>query len=207
MKKNIYLLVVFLGFIYSSTAQEVGSDNGRKDISVGVKASLNIANFVGNDAGDAKSLVGFNGGLFVEFKVSDRFYIQPEFLYSTQGSKDNLVIDGNNLDITFKTKYINIPVMAKYYVANDFQLEVGPYVGFLVDADAKVTYQGGSDSADAKEILKSNDFGINFGINYDFSDAVFFNARYAAGLVQIGDTGASDDIKNSVIQFGLGFRL
>jgi hypothetical protein len=207
MKKIIYLVVVALGFVHTVNAQNSGTTVAKNDIAIGVKAGLNISNFVGDDAGDANSLIGFNGGIFVELKISDKLYIQPEVLYSTQGSKSNLLLEGNNIDISFKTKYINIPVMVKYNVANDFQLEVGPYVGFLVDADAKVTFQGQSQSADAKEILKSNDFGVNFGFNYNFSEVVFFNARYAAGLVQIGDTGMEDDIKNSVIQFGLGFRL
>ncbi|CAM3756907.1 porin family protein [Flavobacterium gelidilacus] len=207
MKKLIYLVLVVLGLVHTVNAQDSGSTKAKNDIAIGIKAGLNISNFVGDDAGDANSLIGFNGGIFVEFKVSDKFYIQPEFLYSTQGSKDNLLVDGYSFDVTFKTKYINIPVMAKYYVANDFQLEVGPYVGFLFDADVKATFQGQSQTADAKDFLKSNDLGINLGLNYDFSNAIFFNARYSAGLVQIGDTGSEDDIKNSVIQFGLGFRL
>ncbi|WP_339889953.1 porin family protein [uncultured Flavobacterium sp.] len=207
MKKLIYLIVVALGLVHTVNAQDSGSTKAKNDIAIGIKAGLNISNFVGDDAGDANSLIGFNGGIFVELKVSDKFYIQPEVLFSTQGSKSDLLLEGNNIDISFKTKYINIPVMAKYNVAKDFQLEVGPYVGFLVDADAKVTFQGQSESVDVMEVLKSNDFGLNFGFNYDFSDAIFFNARYAAGLVQIGDTGSEDDIKNSVIQFGLGFRL
>ena len=206
--KKYFLLAIFLSsFVFDVSAQDNSTTSKKENTIVGIKAGLNIANFVGDDAGDSKSLIGFNGGLFLEFKVTDKFFIQPELLYSIQGSNEDLVAEGFNFDVTFKTKYINLPVMAKYYVANDLQLEVGPYIGFLVDAEVKATFQGQSQTVDAKEFLKSNDFGINLGLNYDFSNVVFFNARYSAGLVQVGDTGSNDDIKNSVFQFGLGFRL
>ena len=66
----------------------------------------------------------------------------------------------------------------------------------------------GSDTVDMKDELKSTDFGLGLGMNYEFSDVIFANARYQAGLTEIGDSeGGSNDIKNSVFQIGLGFRF
>jgi len=45
-------------------------------------------------------------------------------------------------------------------------------------------------------------------LNYDITQAIFLNARYSTGLTKIGDADTSDnDVKNSVFQFGLGFRF
>ena len=91
--------------------------------------------------------------------------------------------------------------MFKYNVEEKFSLEAGPYIGFLTTAKMKVDVDGyGSATEDIKDLLKSTDFGIALGMNYDFSDVVFANLRYQAGLTQIGDSGAGDDIKNSVFQ-------
>ena len=129
-------------------------------------------------------------------------------MYSAQGSKSEGIIDGYNVDATLKFNYINIPLMFKYQVADKFSLEAGPYVGFLTSAKLEFDIEGlGSGTEDMKDMVKSTDFGLGLGMNYEFSDVIFANARYQAGLTQIGDTGEGDDIKNSVFQIGLGFRF
>ncbi|ESU28454.1 hypothetical protein FLJC2902T_18170 [Flavobacterium limnosediminis JC2902] len=204
MKKFVLSVaaVLTIGF---ANAQEKAKNTS--DVSYGVKAGLNLANIVGDDAGDANMYVGFNAGLFVEIPVADKLSIQPELLYSTQGSKAEENIEGYNFDLTMKLNYINVPVMFKYKVADKFSLEAGPYVGFL--ANSKIKYKSSivSGSEDMDDLLKSTDFGLGFGMNYELSDIVFANARYQAGLTQIGDTGEGDDIKNSVFQIGLGIRF
>ena len=182
------------------------------EVKFGAKGGINFANIVGDDAGDANMFVGFNAGFFVEIPVTDKLTIQPEILYSAQGSKSEgpLVIDGSLYDVkaTMKFNYINIPVMFKYNVVEKFSLEAGPYVGFLTTAKMKVDVDGyGSATEDMKDLVKSTDFGVALGMNYDFSDVIFANVRYQGGLTQIGDTGEGDNIKNSVFQLGLGFRF
>jgi len=105
--------------------------------------------------------------------------------------------------------YINIPLLLKYRVANKISLEAGPYIGFLASANVKVKVEGyGSQTDDAKNQLKSTDFGIGVGMNYEFSDVIFANARYQGGLTEIGDSEAGgNSVKNSVFQIGLGFRF
>ena len=96
--KKYFLLAIFLSsFVFDVSAQDNSTTSKKENTIVGIKAGLNIANFVGDDAGDAKSFIGFNGGLFIEFKVSDKFYIQPEFLYSIPGSTDNITLKGYNI--------------------------------------------------------------------------------------------------------------
>lgn len=51
----------------------------------GVKGGLNISNFTGYQE-DVKSLAGFHVGGFAEIKVAKKIAIQPEFLFSTQGT-------------------------------------------------------------------------------------------------------------------------
>ena len=210
MRKFSVLLLFFLA-TFIVNAQDVINDSSKAKF--GTKASLNLANIVGDDAGDANVFVGFSVGLFAEFDLADKLSIQPEILYSTQGSKSEgpYYIGSSiyNVKATLKLNYINVPVMFKYEVAKKLSLEAGPYVGFLVSAKLKAEISGlGSDTQDAKDLFKSTDFGLGLGMNYDFSDVIFANFRYSAGLVEIGDAdGDSNNIKNSNLQFGLGFRF
>ncbi len=194
MKKIILTLAAIFAIGFVNAQDKKGSsDSG---MAFGVKGGLNIAS-VTNQPGTS-SLVGFHIGAFAEFKVSDKFAVQPELLYSTQGAKAT----GGKIN----TGYINIPVMAKYYVADAFSLEAGPQIGFLMSAKASIDGLG---SADVKDQFKSVDFGLNFGVGYEFTKKLSAGARYNLGLSQVQKTLSSGESAshNSVIQISLGYKF
>jgi opacity protein-like surface antigen len=168
-----------------------------QDVKFGVKGGLNVATLTG-DIDDVSSKVGFHIGGFAEIKVSDKFAVQPELLFSTQGAKS----DG---DGKLNLSYINIPVMAKFYVADAFSLEAGPQIGFLTTAKA----DGGSVEVDIKDEMKSVDFGLNFGAGYDFTENLSAGLRYNLGLSNTFKTEAGEDFKakNSVFSLSLGYKF
>ncbi len=187
MKKIIVTLVAVFA-IGAVSAQEA---------KFGVKAGLNLANWTG-DVEETKTKVGFNVGGFVEIKVSEKFSVQPELLYSAQGTD----FDGE----TYSFGYINIPVMAKFYVAKSFSLEAGPQVGFLISAKAKE--DGSDEKVDIKEGFESVDFGLNFGAGYDFTEKFSVGVRYNLGLSNIvKDAPDSFKINNSVLSLSVGYKF
>ena len=54
----------------------------------GVKGGVNFANYTGGDISgvDFKTITSYHMGAVMELKVFENFAIQPELLYSTQGS-------------------------------------------------------------------------------------------------------------------------
>ena len=205
MKKVVLSALAVMMFAFAN-AQEV---------KYGVKGGLNLSNFSGDTDGiNLKSKAGFNIGGFVEMKLSDKFSIQPELLYSTQGPKvkDQVeVVDGilYNGDVCFNLSYINVPVMFKYYVADKFNIEAGPQIGFLTSAKTKTTIDGynGSHEMNVKDIFESIDFGLNLGVGYDFADHWSAGLRYNLGLSNIAKTESDDDTKlhNGVFSINIGY--
>ena len=203
MKKMFFAAIAVVGFSAMGMAQQ--------QVKFGPKAGVNFANLSGMDNSEMK--IGFHVGAVAEIKFNDKFSIQPEVVYSAQGTKysysetvpmvGKIEVDAkNNLD------YINIPIMAKYYIVDGFSVEAGPQIGFLVKAEGKV--EGGDSSAttDMKKFYKSTDFGINFGLAYDLPMGFFVNGRYNLGLSDIRDnTSNGDAVKNSVIQVGVGYKF
>lgn len=191
MKKITLSIIAVLAFGFTN-AQEV---------KFGVKGGINFADFGGDDIGDNSSKIGFLVGGFAEIKLSEKFAIQPELLFSTQGTK--FKTDGD--DLKFNLSYINLPVMAKFYVVDKFSLEAGPQIGFLVGAKAKA----GDEDEDIKDSFKSIDFGVNFGAGYDFTENLSAGVRYNLGLANILDTEDGDDseIKNSVFSIAVGYKF
>jgi len=207
MKKIILssLLVLVFGFANAQKAE------------FGIKGGLNSSNFSGDTEGvDFKPKVGFNIGAFASIKLSEKITLQPEILFSTQGAKAenvNANVNGVNYtaDIDFNLSYINIPVMFKYYVADKFNFEVGPQIGFLTSAETSTKLEGFNQTVDqnAKNYFESVDFGFNLGAGYDFTNNISAGIRYNIGLSNILKTEAGDNSKsqNSVFSLSVGYKF
>ena len=164
---------------------------------------MNIANqkFEGNGVTlTANSIVGIQVGGFAEVKLNDKFAIQPEVLFSTEGSK----LKSEGEEFAFNLSYINVPVMAKFYPAPKFNIQAGPQIGLLVAAKGK--YQGETD--DIKDGYKTAAFGLNIGAAYDFTEKCFIETRYNFGLSNIADTNEEGlKMRGSVLIIAVGYKF
>ncbi len=228
MIKRITLALTLLFTISNMTAQE-------ESVRFGAKAGLNLSNIKGDLTSDFKTRISFHIGALVEIPLSDRFAFQPELLYSSQGAKfefkegNNEVIvveNGKFVDVsenqyeekeTIIRNYINIPLMAKYYVAEGFSIQAGPQVGFLTSAKTKGENTDVYNSKktvekydiDSTAGLSKVDFSLNFGLGYQLEAGIFFEGRYNLGLSNVIDSKEIKKVKrsNSVIQFSVGYKF
>lgn len=190
-----------------------------QNVEFGAKAGLNLSKVTGENVDSFDSRTCFHLGVVAEIPLSDKFSFQPELLYSCQGAgyseEENIIINEPSTMLkaaavyegTIKADYLNLPLMAKYYVTEGLSLEVGPQVGYLISAKDKYEYPGESGEDDIKEYLKSVDFGANFGLGYKLKNGVNFGARYNLGLSDNNDDPDLEDskFKNSVFQFSVGY--
>jgi len=218
MKKQVLLIAIAI-FSYGVTQAQ--------DIRFGAKAGVNFASIGGDDTSGVSGRTGFHIGGLVEILLTEKFAVQPEILYSAQGFSyenqdeffDTKVSNETNLD------YINIPVMAKYYVTEGLALEAGPQLGFLISANNEVEIQGGGDDdpqfetgeSDVSDFYSGFDLGLAAGASYRLDMGVFFGARYVLGLSNINDNGTNiglididiDSFKqqNNVFQVSVGYAF
>ncbi len=204
MKRIILSFIVLLGY----------SVNAQQEVKFGPKAGVNFSTL--SNVSKAKMLTGFYVGAVAEIKFSEKFSIQPELVYSSQGAKNDYTetIAGisthhHNHD---KVEYINIPILAKYYIYNGLSVELGPQFGFLVKAESKdeISANGTTfeNKRDFKNEVNSFDFGIGAGLAYDLSNGFFVNARYNFGLTKVGKSDQYyKDSKNGVTQIGVGYKF
>ncbi|WP_306353874.1 porin family protein [Flavobacterium sp. '19STA2R22 D10 B1'] len=183
MKKLFLLAVLVIAGTTSMNAQF---------LKAGIKAGANFANYSGGlDGIDYKNRTDFHVGAVAELKISENFSIQPELLYTAQGTKIKTAIK----DFEDKTAYISVPVLAKYYIlSNRLSVEVGPQFAFLVSNKDKVNL---SDQ-------KSFDFSLAGGIGLNITENLRAHARYTIGLTEVSKDA---DVKNAVFQVGLGYML
>ncbi|WP_296311627.1 porin family protein [Winogradskyella sp. UBA3174] len=164
-----------------------------QNVDFGFKTGLNISNVTGGDI-DRNNLFVFHIGGFAEFKISEKFSLQPELLYSRQGS------EAKNL-VKLKIDYLVIPLMAKYYLSKKFSLEAGPQISFLIND--KFDFNDSS-IPDAGTDASSFDFGLNLGFGYHINSNLFTQVRYNYGITSISE---NPEIKSSVFQISLGYKL
>ena len=179
---------------------------------------------------DNKSLVGFHVGGFAEIKLNDKFSVQPELLFSMEGSKFESSSAGEMFGVpysestesTVKMNYLNIPVMAKYYATEKLFFVAGPQVGFLLSAKQDTDYtftmggtteSGSEDGVDVKDDFKSVNFSLGFGGGYYFTENIFAEARYNVGLSNIAEEVSEEGVtfepefKLSAFQISVGYKF
>lgn len=140
--------------------------------------SMNIEgiNLGGGEYSDTNT--GFYVGVFKGFPVGDGIEIEPGV---------NAVIDDGEFGI-------QIPIMAKYYVAQGLNLQAGPQLLF-----------GFEESPDDFTNLN---LGLALGVGYDINENFLAEIRYG---LQLNNhyTGDLDDfsLKNNTLNLGVGYKF
>lgn len=162
-----------------------------QEIGFGLKGGLNLSTLSFSETHDRSSSgrTAFHVGVVAEIPITEKFSVQPELLYSAEGGK--YVIGGstsvpNNLEE--KIDYLNLPVMAKYYLVDGFAVEAGPQLGYLVSGK---TYEmflvEGKGKINEKDAHHAFAFGLGAGISYEFPVGIFIATRYHIGLNEVYD--------------------
>ncbi len=206
MKKTI-ITVSILSFTLCAIGQ---------DLSLGIKGGVNVANMKLSENGlslDSRSRTNYHVGVFMVAMITEKLGIQPEILFSKQGSEVgkifrsmaynfSLIQDKN----TFKLDYFNIPVLVRYNITRGFNIHAGPQLGIRRDA----TVINDRQSIDIHHQFRATDWSFAFGVGIDTPSGLVIGARYSLGLsniervsVQIYDV----DYKNTNFQAYLGYKL
>ena len=199
MKKIMMIAALMVATLSANAQNEVGQ------FSLKPTAGINIATITG-DAGQ-KSKVGFVGGLEAEYGVAQNFGITAAFLYSMQGCKipaDKYINGGANGNANVNIDYLNIPILAQYYLTKGLAIKAGPQIGFNVRH--KASYDG--ETVDIEKIgginVNSVNVSIPVGISYEYKSIVL-DARYNIGLTKVFKN--TNEGRNSVFAITLGYKI
>jgi hypothetical protein len=175
-------------------------------VQFGIKAGGNMAKPTGADADDLegtlKTKVGFVGGIFIAFNLSNSLSIQTEVLYTMKGATYEYTDIDETVEETLYGDYLEIPLLLKLkFLSGGIQpfIFAGPYVGFKLSEKLE-----GED----EDILKNNDYGAIFGGGLQLGSKFHVDVRYSMGLEKIIDSGVDEiDFKNGVWSATVGFAF
>ena len=218
MKKNLLTLVLATFSVAAWGQQEKGTWTAQ------LKAGLNMAGFTSyefnyHNGGDAQAdpRYAMHAGIEVEYQLTEKLGCVVGAQYSMQGDREKLN-DGSRLKMTNKFDYINVPILAKCYVAKRLALKVGLQPSFKVRSDYEIDspssiswFGGGGSFSDLGINVRKFDLAIPFGISYEFasvsSNCIVLEARWNYGLLKVAKAYEGKSPRNLVFQLSLGYKF
>ena len=133
---------------------------------------------------DSKLKPTYLGGIFATVPLSETFSIQPEVLYVNKGFQTT---SSGSVTPRYNLHYLSIPIMLRYHILDQLTVEIGPELGYLIDATTNINSGvsfSGSPSLDQQllDSYKDLDLALNVGIGYSLADKWAINLRYNMGL-------------------------
>ena len=190
MKKIVVAVVAMLAIGTSSFAQGFGW---------GVKAGLNVSG-MNNTGLDSKT--GLTAGVFVDYRFNDWIGMSADLLFSREGA---MLKSGGDKYIA-KTNYLNLPILAKFYVLDQLAFNIGIQPGVLLSGKDKVKESGEETAFTTTNNYKSFDFAFPVGVSYEFFNKLILDARYNIGVANIS-AGEGGKVHNNVFALTLGYRF
>ena len=183
----------------------------QRPMRVGIIGGYNMANFWGDDVEDTDSRSGFDIGGLVQIPMGDMITIQPEVHYTQKGA----TFEEGGIEAEMALNYIQVPILFKAGLplaeGFDFDFQFGPSLGFNVGCEISVEDE---DDVSCEEAgvgePKGFDYGIIAGGSFAWAAGagdVLVDIRYDLGLTAIGDVEDAPDVKNSALQFLLGYAF
>ncbi len=161
---------------------------------------------------------GFHAGAYLSIPMGSGFEFEPGVQYSQKG----MVLEGRvpgdvgtytnaKITLTNKAEYIDVPLLAKVYVGEGFNLFAGPQVSFLVSNKVNVNagafgFSAYNDDFEWQNSQRKVDVGISAGAGYQFQNGLNFGGSYDMGLTTL-DATADYKSYNHGFKASVGFRF
>ena len=166
---------------------------------IGIRAGLGSSNFSNGDIQRAfTSLIRPHLGLYYRMEAIEKLTVEPGLFYSGKGMS---TVNDNNKEFEESLSYLDIPVLARYAVNEDFNVFLGPQVGFLLARNYTEESLKITDTAP----VGGYEIGGVFGVGYQLTDELHLQASYDFGVKPFKYFQA--DVNNTVLKLSVGYTL
>ena len=108
-------------------------------------------------------------------------------------------------DAKFRLNYLDLPVLANFYVYKGLALKVGLQPSILLNANVKGKL---IKKQPVHSRIRSYDCAVPLGISYDFTDRLILDIRYTmGGYGVLKNLDINNLNNNSVLSVTIGYRL
>lgn len=201
MKKNLFLVLAFIAFAVSGSAQVyhyyTNSAPWTGNKSYILNAGLNF-DIVSRDFGSNKNNLNVNPGLALSFRyegdknINERFSwgYQVEFSYLTQGIKYDEPVSGStkirHSDLTWWDLGFDLRLSLSYWINDNIELQAAagvftnPFFG--IKGESYETTATGAEVANSRKDEKGSTFKLSTGVSTMLQAKYFFNENFFLSL-------------------------
>ncbi|MDQ0064554.1 porin family protein [Chryseobacterium lathyri] len=214
-------------FLLIAAAAVVSANVSAQETRFGVKAGYSMSTIKVDEQMDDLEARNtdpshtFYVGALVEHKISDKFGLQGEVLYSPLGGKEDYNASQDDIYFREKTKLtfgtLLIPVSAKYFITEGLSVSAGASFGIILSAKQKTVIDAGigipglelegDDEVDIKDDVNKLNIAPFIGAEYMLENGLFFDARYNMGVSNLVKEDNAGKMTNSFLQVGVGFKF
>lgn len=207
MKRLLFTIAMLSCILNKGYAQ---ADKGDVELGLGVGLNFSTVNVPSDNNRSTDSKTALNFAFVGEYYFSDRWGIKSKLIYDQKGWGNGYVVTENENYITdYNVNYLTIPIMANWHFGSTrkWNLNFGPYVGFLLKAEDD------KKGMDFKDAFNSTDVGIALGIGYKFpvSDTtkiyIEYDEQYGFTDVFADNTGTTAVNSRGSFNIGVLFTL
>ena len=188
MKKGL-LLLTFLTFAVAVQAQ------------IGVRAGIGSSNFSNGDVQRGfSSLIRPHLGAYYGLEATEKLTVEPGLFFSGKGIR-TCCNTSTNKEFEESLSYLDIPVLVRYAVNEDFNVFMGPQAGFLLAR----TYTEESVKITDTAPVGGYEIGGVFGVGYQMASGINLQASYDFGIAPFKYFQA--DVNNTVFKLSVGYTI
>jgi len=228
-RQKLVFLIIISFLCLPSFAQRAVSKPDRLKTKIGIRAGLNLSNFLEEEDNNINSkgydiLIGFHASIFVKIPMSNRFAFEPGIMISRKGFQNSetwtdSIGQSHDFYEIQSLYYIDIPLT--FTVSQDFGTfgihgAIGPYIGIGIagsiyeenkldgvksETDNKISWGGTAGKDDFKHL----DWGFTFGLGVEIkSFQISFYYDLGMGNISVErENGLT--IYNKVARISVGY--
>jgi hypothetical protein len=190
----------------------------KAQLKLGLHAGMNMETQaeIGQLWNNCEIYPGFLVGGILEVGAGKHISFQTELNYQKKGEKTSSSIEGEDAITKKELNYLSVPLLIKETVHDaglgdkwDLTFFAGPYAGYLVSANSKMTVGNETNNEDIESQVEKSDFGALFGggVKYKLNNggAISAELRYEMGLAKIDKQ--NQDIRNKGFGLTIGYSF
>jgi hypothetical protein len=191
-----FLLIVILLISFSAVKAQYPE--------IGLRGGLILSSTGGADAGNSSIKPGFILGAYLPIVITDFYSLEPGLYYALKGSR----VEDDTESSTFHLHYLDVPVYARIYLAEGFNLFGGPQISYLVGSRSRFENNGLIIIDTSTDGIRKFDLGVGIGIGYDLPLPVNLNINlgYDWGLLSLDAEGNSNTY-NRLLKLTVGYTF
>jgi len=171
-------------------------------LGIGIRGGVNFSTFGGGDIqdDDYSNRTGFSTGLYATVPLLPFLAVEPGVFYSVRGTQNNDFANSRAI-----LGYVDVPVLARLYLGDSFNLFAGPQVSFLQSSLFEGDLFGSTVGFDT-DAVRESDFGAVVGIGFNPAKGLNVQGSYNYGMQPVFKN-SNIDVYNRGFTISVGYTF